>query len=159
MKIATLFCLLFVTILLHAQSSAAETFQRISAAAENYVVDTTAVPDDKLTAAIKKLRRVKGGFNINEAILFKIAEDRNKGDITKEESDKLEDFFANKNGKVWLENAVIHIHRNIFTLSEVKQLTKFYQSEAGKKMSANFPVIMLQSMKAAEKIIEAYKQK
>ncbi len=159
MKIFTLICLLFVSVLLQAQSNAAETFQRISAAAESYVVDTTAVPDDKLTAAIKKLRRVKGGFNINEAILFKIAEDRNKGDITKEEGEKLEDFFANKNGKVWLENAVIHIHRNIFTLSEIKQLTKFYQSAAGKKMSDNFPVIMLQSMKAAEKIIEVYKQK
>ena len=74
------------------------------------------------------------------------------------EKEKLEQFFTLGEGKKHLDNAVIWIYRKYFTLDEVKKLTRFYKSTTGKKMAANFPVIMLQSLKAAESIAEKYKQ-
>jgi hypothetical protein len=134
-----------------------DVFQRISIEMKNYSVDTGEVPNDSLSDAIRTLRNTKGGFNIAEAIEYKIAEDLNKGGIMKESADKITDFFSTGNGKRWLENAVIWIYRKQFTLEEVKELVLFYQSSAGKKMAANFPVIMLQSMRAAEQITEQFK--
>ena len=35
---------------------------------------------------------------------------------------------------------------------ELKQLTKFYKTSAGKKMASQFPIVMLQSLAAGEGI-------
>lgn len=139
------------------QNSGKEIFQRITSEVEKFKVDTSAVPNDKLTQEIKSLQKVKGGFNINEAILYKITEDLIKGDISAEDAEKMETFFTNGKGKKWLENAVIWIYRKKFTLSEIKDLNKFYKSSAGKKLSQDFPIIIIESIKSAEIIIEKYK--
>ena len=154
MKTRVLFFALMISGLCTAQQTARETYQRIANSAKNYVVDTTAVPEDKFTREIRNLRKAKGGFNINEAILFKIGEEN----MPASEKEKLEQFFTLGEGKKHLDNAVIWIYRKYFTLDEVKKLTRFYKSTTGKKMAANFPVIMLQSLKAAESIAEKYKQ-
>src|SRR5690606_34582638 len=98
------------------------------------------------------------GFNINEAILFKIGEDQQKGDLQKEEAEKLEQFFSTGKGKTELDNAVIWIYRDLFTMREIRKLTQFYNSSAGQKLSENFPLIMVQSLKAAEEIGKEYKK-
>jgi len=141
-----------------AQNNPSDAFQRISTEMKNFTVDTSAVPNDSLSDAIRKLRSTKGGFNITEAVEYKIAEDLNKGDLNKATADKLTNFYTQGNGKRWLENAVVWIYRKQFTLPEVNELVLFYQSPVGKKMSQNFPVVMLQSMKAAEQIIEQFKK-
>lgn len=148
MKAYFLFLLLMISGFCTAQNSSAETFQRLSEAAANYIPDTTPVPEDQLTREIRKLRSAKGGFNISEAVLFKIGEEK----IRAAEKEQLENYFSSGDGKIQLDNAVIHIYRKYFTLQEIRKMTRFYKSSAGKKMSRDFPLIMLESLKAAETI-------
>ena len=156
-KFTTLF-IFFFTIWSQAQNdkTTASVFEKIALEMKEFKIDTTSVPNDKLSKRIEKLRSLKGGFNINEAIEFKIAEERSKENAPKEELDKIEAFFKSGNGKKWLNNAVIWIYRNQFTLKEVNQLIRFYKSSAGQKMSEKFPILMLQSLKAGEEIKENF---
>lgn len=143
--------------LLIAQNQNQEIFQKISSTLKDFKVNRNAVPEDKLTQEIRKLRETKGGFNINEAILFKIGEDQQKGDLKKEEAEKEALFFRTGKGKTDLDHAVIWIYRDLFTLAEIRKLTKFYKSSAGHKLSENFPIIMVKSLKASEEIMKDYK--
>lgn len=142
---------------LSAQENDSDVFKRIASSVENFTIDTTAVPEDKLTREIRKLRQAKGGFNISEAIQFKIAEDKNKGDLSATDAKSLSDFFTTGKGGKWLENAIVRIYRSNFTLAEIRSMVKFYKSSAGKKLSKEFPVIMLQSLKAAESLVSDLK--
>ncbi len=154
--------LLFFTIVSYAQNVTTEPnvdiFERIASEMTHFKIDTTAVPDDKLSKKIVELRALRGGFNISEAMDYKIAEERQKENAPIAELDNMAVFFASGNGKKWLDNAVVWIYRKHFTYHEVKQLIKFYKTTAGKKMADNFPIIMIQSLKAAEEIGEVYKQ-
>ncbi len=127
-------------------------FDRIISAVKDFKPDTTTVPDDKITRKINELRNLRGGFNINEAIQFKLEEDRRKNEIPKAEMDELAAFFTTGNGKKWLDNAVTWIYRTHFSYAELKQLVRFYKTTAGQKMAVDFPVIMLQSLAAGEMI-------
>lgn len=131
-------------------------FTRIVKSVKDFQLDTTAAPDDKITRKILELRSLRGGFNINEVIEFKIEEDRQKNEVPKEELDKLAKFFKSGNGKKWLDNATVWIYRRNFTYNELKQLVKFYKTSAGKKMATDFPIIMMQSLRAAEMIKDMY---
>ncbi|HYC29552.1 MAG TPA: DUF2059 domain-containing protein, partial [Chitinophagaceae bacterium] len=135
-----------------AKKAIAPIFTRIVSEIQTYVPDTSAAPDDKITRKIIEIRQLRGGFNINEAIEFKLEEDRQKGDLSPEQFNKLSAFFSSGNGKKWLDNAVIWIYRKHFTYSELKQMAKFYRTPAGKKMGSELPVIILQSLKASEMI-------
>lgn len=139
-------------------SAYATIFRRISSELGNFRADTTSVPNDKITRKIKELMELKGGFNINGAINFKIEEDRSKNELSKEEMDKLSEFFRNGSGKRWLNNAVIHIYRKYFTYRELKQAVRFYKTSGGKKMADSFPILMLQSLAAAQFIKDVYEQ-
>lgn len=134
-------------------------FNNITKRVKEFRLDTTAAPDDKITEKIIELRNLKGGFNINEAINFKIEEERQKTETPTAELDKLSDYFNTGNGKKWLGNAITWIYRRNFTYAELKQLVKFYKTAAGQKMASEFPVIMLQSLQAGEMIKEMYKPK
>lgn len=127
-------------------------FDRISREVKDYTLDTSAAPDDKVTRKIIELRHLKGGFNINEAIDYKLEEDKQKGEIPGQEFRIFSDFMKTGNGKRWLDNAMVWIYRKHFTYKELKQLVKFYKTPAGRKMSSEFPVVMLQSLTAAEMI-------
>jgi uncharacterized protein len=136
---------IFLPLLLNAITASAQDqsvdpdiFNKIAAASKNYVMDTSAVPNDKLTEKIIELRNLKGGFNINEAIHFKFQEEEAKAQdvAAKAEIQKAKEFFYNGNGKIWLDNAVIWIYRKQFTYKEMKQLVKFYRTSAGQKLSA-----------------------
>jgi uncharacterized protein len=157
---AFIFCLL--SFACYAQDTAKNKvpsiFERIATGVKDYKLDTSAAPNDKITKKILELRDLRGGFNINEAIDFKIAEDRQKNEVSKEELDKIASFFKSGNGKRWLDNAIVWIYRNHFTYSELKQLVKFYRTSAGQKMADDFPVIMLQSLRAGEMIKDMYAQ-
>lgn len=133
-------------------------FHRIVAAMHNFRVDTSAAPDDKITRKIKELRNVNGGFNIDEVVRYKLAEDKQKGELLPQEMERLSAFFTAGDGKKWLDNAMIWIYRNLFTYDELKQLVQFYKTSAGQKMIAHFPVLMVQSLRAAETIREAFDQ-
>ncbi|WP_462248759.1 DUF2059 domain-containing protein [Ferruginibacter sp.] len=160
--ITTLFCLLTFTGYSQADTvankMASGIYQRIEKNMKEFQLDTTAAPDDKTTKKIIELRNLRGGFNINEAIDFKIQEDRQKNEIPTAELDKVSIFFKSGDGKKWLDNAMVWIYRRQFTYGELKQLVKFYKTSAGQKMATNFPVVMMQSLRAAEMIKEIYTQ-
>ncbi|MEO6612333.1 MAG: DUF2059 domain-containing protein [Chitinophagaceae bacterium] len=127
-------------------------FESISKAMKEYVLETSEVPADKITAAIKELRSLKGGFNINEVVEFKISESIQKNEGSKDELLQLSRSFQNGLGKKWLDNAVTWIYRKHFTYEELKAMVKFYKTSAGQKMAKEFPVVMLNSLAAAETI-------
>lgn len=158
MKKSVVVLCFFILNFFGAQNQKPEIFQKISSTVKDFKVNTSAVPEDQFTREIRKLRVMKGGFNINEAILFKIGEDQQKGDLNKEEAEKLEKFFSTGKGKTELDNAVIWIYRDLFTITEIRKLTQFYKSSAGQKLSQNFPLIMVESLKAAEEIGKEYKK-
>ena len=141
-----------------ANQAATELFRRITQSIHQYRLDTSAAPDDKLTHKITELRDLKGGFNINEAISFKIAEDREKNELPKADLDKLAAFFNSGKGKLWLDNAITWIYRRNFTYREIRQMVRFYKTSSGQKMAREFPTLMLQSLRAAELIKEMYIQ-
>lgn len=131
-------------------------FERLTKNLKEYRLDTTAVPDDKITTAIIKLKNLRGGFNIKEAIEYKLEEDKQKKEMPESEFEKFSVFFTNGNGKRWLDNAVTWIYRKHFTYGELKKLIKFYKSPAGQKIATEFPIIMMQSLAAAENIKKIY---
>jgi len=159
-KLALLFCLFTFTGFSQRDTAegkiGSEIFDRIARGVKDFKLDTSAAPDDKITRKINELRNLRGGFNINEAVDFKIEEDKQKNEIPKEELEKLSGFFKSGDGKKWLDNAVIWIYRQHFTYKELKQLVKFYKTSAGQKLATDFPVIMIQSLKAAEMIKDIY---
>jgi len=131
-------------------------FERITKGVKDFQLDTTEVPNDKVTRKIIELRKLRGGFNINEVVEFKIEEDRQKNEVPKAELEKLANFFKSGNGKKWLDNAMIWIYRRHFTFEELIQLVRFYKTSAGRKMASDFPIIMMQSLKAGEMIKDIY---
>lgn len=143
-----------------AQSDSSKTnsasFEHISIALKNFKLDTSAVPNDKVTRLINELRNLRGGFNINEAIEFKIAEQKQKNELTSHEAEKLSIYFKSGNGKKWLDNAITWIYREQFTAKELKQLIRFYKSSAGEKMATAFPLLMMKSLMAGEAIKAMY---
>lgn len=139
-----------------AQTSGA--FEKITTAVKEYKIDTSAVPGDKKTRKIIALREAKGGFNINEAIQYKLGEELQKKEKPADELQKMAAYFTSGPGKQQLDNAIIWIYRNTFSYKELKQLVKFYRSKTGQKMSASFPVIMLESLAAAEIIQKKFSE-
>ena len=155
--------LLFISVLMlhfsvRAQSDKLPIFERLTAELTSFQVDTTEIPNDKLSAKIRKFRALKGGFNVNEAMEFKIAESLSKSEISQSEYESLRQFISAGNGRKWLDNAVIHIYRKHFTVAEMNRMIRFYKTSAGQKMAADFPMIMIKSVKAAEFVIENYKK-
>ena len=127
-------------------------FERITGAVKDYKLDTSAAPDDKITRKIIELRSLRGGFNINEVIEFKLEEDKQKNEMPETQLKIVSDFFRTGNGKKWLDNATTWIYRNHFTYKELKQMVKFYKTSAGQKMATDFGIVVLQSLAAAEMI-------
>lgn len=127
-------------------------FERITKEIQNFRVDTSAVPNDRVTGKINELRQLRGGFNISEAISFKLQEDEKSGNKPKATVAFLRSEFENGKGKQWLDNAVNHIYRQHFTYKELKQLVKFYKTSAGQKLATDFPFIMMKSLMAGQMI-------
>ena len=154
-KIYSLLILLFSAQNVFAQQDSVQLkniFEKITSEVQAYKIDTSAVTEDRFTKKVRELRALKGGFNINEAIEFKMAEEAKEGKTSQAELDLLKSSFINGKGKQWLDNAVIHIYRQHFTYKEMKQLVKFYKTSAGQKLATDFPLIMMKSLMAAQVI-------
>jgi len=150
MKILLVILSCFLTI----QATSQTVFERITTEMGTYKINTATPPADKTTKLINELRNARGGFNINEAMEYKLQEDRQKKDINEKQFEYLDSFFRSGTGTVLLNNAVTWIYRNYFTRKDLKQLIHFYRTNAGEKYSKIFPVILLQSAKAAGEIMK-----
>ncbi|MEO7983462.1 MAG: DUF2059 domain-containing protein [Bacteroidota bacterium] len=131
-------------------------FNRMAKEAKEFKPDTSLAPPDKITKKIIELRNLRGGFNINEVVDFKLEEDKLKGDITGPAATAFSAFMKTGYGKKWLDNAVIWIYRRHFTFKELKHLVRFYKTPAGRKMADELPVTIIQSVMAAEMIKDIY---
>lgn len=148
-----LFLFIFYTLSLPAKAQTNDSkniFESISTEIKSYRIDTSDLPDDRITRKIIALRSLKGGFNIDEAIAFKIAEDKIKGEQSAAKLQMLASYFTNGRGQQLLTNAVTWIYRREFSFKELKQLVRFYKTGAGQKLATRFPFVMLKSLAAAE---------
>lgn len=134
------------------QKDSAGIFSRITRELSAFQIDTTVPPADRTTKIIRKLSALRGGFNINEAIAYKIQEDRTKKERPESELIRLQHSFSAGEGRRWLDNAVVHIYRSTFSYRELKKLVRFYRSSAGRRMADVFPLLMLKSLMAAQLI-------
>lgn len=123
-------------------------------------IDTTTPPNDSFTKSIKDLRKERGSFNVQQMGIYKIKEDQSKNkDMPPVFYDSLLAQITNGNAARLIENATINLYRKYFTENDIKELAKFYKTDAGKKMSTAFPVVMVLSAKSAEAIMKVTSEK
>ena len=116
--------------------------------------DTVPVPNDALTQKIKQLLGEKNGLNVGAIIRLKIMDEQKKDTVhSKEFYKKLMDDIATGNTSRLLENSIINIYRRTFTESEVDELINFFQTSAGKKMDKEFLLLLVQSVKDGEQLL------
>jgi len=136
-----------------AQTDTAGIFGRITTELKNYRPDTSAVPQDRFTRKIVELRQLRGGFNIDEAIRFKMEEEETKNPGNHETA-LLKEQFTSGPAQRWLSNATIWVYRRQFTYKEIKKLVKFYRTPAGQKLANTQPIVMVETLAAAAMIQE-----
>jgi hypothetical protein len=133
-------------------------FNNIREAMMQFKPDYSTPPDDKITRKIKELRDLKGGFNINGAIAYKLGEDRKENKMPEKEWKALGEYMSGE-GAVKVNNAVTWIYRSHFSYKELQQLVKFYKTAAGRKMNKEFPLLMLKSMLVAQEVKDDFQSK
>ena len=157
--------LLFVALLVYttAQSSPIDTskkrlstFDKISQDLQAYKPDTSTPPADRMTQTIRQIMKLRGGFNINEALEYKIEEDRHRGETPEVDLNQLALYLQEGDGRRHLDNAIIWIYRSTFTLKELQQIKAFYATSAGQKMADSFPLLMLKSLAAAQLLKDGF---
>jgi hypothetical protein len=131
-------------------------YESIMGELKDFKIDTSAVPDDKITRKINELRQLGGVFNINGAVAFKLEEERSKKEKPAAEIEKMAAYLQTGRGKTLLDNAITWIYRKEFTYRELKDLVKFYKTSAGKKTATRFPAIMLKSLAAAQIVHDGF---
>jgi hypothetical protein len=131
-------------------------FDQISLELQAYKPDTSAPPDDRITRTIRQIMALRGGFNINEALEYKIEEDRHRGEIPEVDLNQLALYLQKGEGRRQLDNAIIWIYRSTFNLKELQQIKYFYATSAGQKMADSFPLLMLKSLAAAQLLKDGF---
>lgn len=160
--ITLLGCLLCVNV--HAQNHVTQKenvpafMQRVTKEISEFKIDTTTVPNDKITRKIEELRKYRGNFNVNTLVDFMLQQEKNSHKIPEASYNKAYNFFKNGDGARWLHNAVIWIYRKHFTYKELKAMTRFYKSSAGQKWASEFPIVAIQNFLAAQQIGKVYKK-
>ena len=117
-------------------------------------MDTVTVPNDALTQKIKQLLGEKNGLSVGTILKIKIMEEQQKDTVhSKEFYRKLtEDITTGKTSRL-LENSLVNIYRRTFTENEVDELIKIFQTSAGKKMDKEFLLLLVQSVKDGEQLL------
>jgi|GEM_PF-5253994 len=114
-------------------------------------VDTSAVPEDELTIEIRKMLTSSNAINAG------IEEARRQVNAIRGQDvlpDVIIDRMIAEFGAPWarqaFENLVIKVYRNYFTVEELKTLSKFYETDLGKKLLHVQPMIIRESAAAGE---------
>ena len=116
--------------------------------------DTVAAPNDAFTQKIKRLLGEKNGISVKAILQVKIMDEQKKDTVhSKEFYKKLMDDVATGKTSELLENSLINIYRRTFTESEIDELINFYQTSAGKKMDKEFLLLLVQSVKDGEQLL------
>jgi len=117
-------------------------------------MDTVSVPNDALTQKIKRLLGEKNGLSVVAILKLKIMDEQQKDTVHSKEFYKklIEDITTGKTSKL-LENSIINIYRRTFTENEIDELISFFQTSAGKKMDKEFLLLLVQSVKDGEQLL------
>jgi hypothetical protein len=132
------------------------TFDKISTQLQAYKPDTSTPPNDRVTQTIRQIMSLRGGFNINEAIEYKIQEDRASGGMSEVDLNRLALYLQKGEGRRQLDNSIIWIYRSTFNLKELQQIKSFYATSAGQKMADSFPILMMKSLAAAQLLKDGF---
>jgi hypothetical protein len=62
-------------------------------------------------------------------------------------------------GRAYFENFVIRMYRQYFTIEEVKQVTAFYESDAGRKILRILPTLLADIQQQVKPIAEYFASK
>jgi hypothetical protein len=117
--------------------------------------DTASVPNDLLSEKIRQLRKERKGLTVETVLRIKIMEEQQKDTIhSKEFYKNLLEELTTGNTASLIENSLINLYRRSFTEKEIDELTSFYKTSAGQKMDKEFILLMLQSLKDAEKLFK-----
>ncbi len=132
--------------------------ERITQATSHFKIDTTAVPDDRITRKIEEIRKYRGNFNIDALIDLKLMQDKNSHKHSKAELTRETNFFKTGDGSRWIHNAVVWVYRKHFTYKELKGMARFYKSPAGQKWGSDFPIVLVQVGMVAEQVGQLYQK-
>jgi uncharacterized protein len=128
--------------------------QEMRAVPSTATVDTVPPPDDELTREVKHLLKLTNSMDAGIAIM------RNMLNRQRTESSAIPAEFYDRfigmidDGRIssLMMIAVVKIYRDKFTLAEIKELIRFYETPIGKKLAQETPNIANASTSAGEKI-------
>lgn len=108
-------------------------------------IDSTPPANDSLTAGIREYLDVTGAINLGGQFAKAIYKGGEDDVLPPEFYNRLIEEFTTGESKKYFEYYLIKIYRKHFTLDIIKELIKFYSSDAGKKTLALMPVIIAES--------------
>ncbi|GAC1425370.1 MAG: hypothetical protein NVS9B7_28840 [Flavisolibacter sp.] len=118
-------------------------------------LDTIPVANDRLTRKIILLRKQRTGLTTETFINIKLEEEQAKdSSVPKEFYEKLKVNLFEGKGHYLIENSLINLYRRTYSEKEIDQLIRFYKTSAGKKSEKENFLLMVESIKDAEKIME-----
>jgi len=111
--------------------------------------DTSAAPNDELTIEIRKMMNQTKGIEMGVQQGLMAMEEMKKSpasELPEEFYEKFRAELTSDSFKRILENYLINIYRKYLTVEDVKAITAFYETEAGKKAIEVMPKIMSESI-------------
>jgi uncharacterized protein len=148
----------FLTLLsvgaVHAQKISASDSALLASMPALPAVDTAAAPADELTTEIRKLLN---RTNVMSAALHGL---KNLMALQRNGNPQIpKEFFTRfnqqvENGRIGrlFENMLIRIYREKFTVAEIREINKFYDTPIGKKLAVETPGIMSASQAQGEEL-------
>ncbi|HEX8315690.1 MAG TPA: DUF2059 domain-containing protein, partial [Flavisolibacter sp.] len=120
--------------------------------------DTTTAPADEFSLEIKKLLRVSNAQNlgIQLASAFSPGNTTPQGEVYRK---RFMQEISTGTGRAYFENFVIRMYRQYFTIEEVKQVTAFYESDAGRKILRILPTLLADIQQQVKPIAEYFASK
>lgn len=118
-------------------------------------IDTTAAPDDELTREIKKMlvmTNAQGAATQAMKTALEIQRKNVGATLPAEFYDRFNQVIDNGEISHLLELVAIKIYREKFTVDDIKEINKFYETAAGKKLAAELPFITSKSQEEGMKI-------
>lgn len=118
-------------------------------------IDTTAAPDDELTKEIKTMLNGSGSMKASVETMKYMIDMQRKNPSQTLPGEFYDRFLQSiESGRIGglLENAIVKVYREKFTLQEMKEVNAFFSSPAGKKMATEQTALAAASRIAGEKI-------
>ena len=120
-----------------------------------FKIDTSAVPEDRLTEKIRILRAERGPINMDNVIKYTIQSQQANDKVRpKEYYDRFLEQCQQGEAHRMIENILINLYRQCFTEEEADQLIEFFKSSAGKKMRTDFLLLSATGATAVQKIVK-----